>query len=58
MGNVDIISSTLGKAMGGATGGFISGKKYIIDYLRIRARTYLFSNSLAPWIVGGSLKAL
>tara|TARA_B100000029_G_scaffold134044_1_gene128312 strand:+ start:1433 stop:2602 length:1170 start_codon:yes stop_codon:yes gene_type:complete len=55
---VDIITSTLGKAMGGASGGFTSGKKEIIEMLRQRSRPYLFSNSLAPVIVNASLKVL
>jgi len=55
---VDILSGTLGKALGGASGGYISGRQEIIDLLRQRSRPYLFSNSLAPPIVGGSLKAL
>src|SRR5690554_1075954 len=55
---VDIITSTLGKAMGGASGGFTSGKKEIIEMLRQRSRPYLFSNTLAPAIVAGSLAAL
>ena len=55
-GQVDIISNTLGKAFGGATGGYITGKKYIIDLLRQKSRPYLFSNSLAPPLVGASLK--
>lgn len=54
MGRVDIITSTLGKALGGAMGGFTSGKKEIIEMLRQRSRPYLFSNSLAPSIVGAS----
>lgn len=54
MGRVDIITSTLGKALGGAMGGFTSGKKEIIDMLRQRSRPYLFSNSLAPAIVGAA----
>lgn len=54
MGRVDIITSTLGKALGGALGGFTSGKKEIIDMLRQRSRPYLFSNSLAPAIVGAA----
>ncbi len=54
MGKVDIITSTLGKALGGALGGFTTGKKEIIDMLRQRSRPYLFSNSLAPAIVGAS----
>lgn len=58
MGRVDIITSTLGKALGGAMGGFTSGKKEIIDMLRQRSRPYLFSNSLAPAIVGAALKVL
>lgn len=57
-GRVDIITSTLGKALGGALGGFTSGKKEIIDLLRQRSRPYLFSNSLAPGIVGAALKVL
>lgn len=58
MDRVDIITSTLGKALGGALGGFTSGKKEIIDLLRQRSRPYLFSNSLAPGIVGAALKVL
>lgn len=58
MGRVDIITSTLGKALGGALGGFTSGKKEIIDMLRQRSRPYLFSNSLAPAIVGAATKVL
>lgn len=54
MGRVDIITSTLGKALGGAMGGFTSGKKEVIDMLRQRSRPYLFSNSLAPSIVGAA----
>lgn len=54
MGRVDIITSTLGKALGGALGGFTTGKKEIIDLLRQRSRPYLFSNSLAPSIVGAA----
>ena len=54
IGRVDIITSTLGKALGGAMGGFTSGKKEIIDILRQRSRPYLFSNSLAPGIVGAA----
>ena len=56
MGRVDIITGTLGKALGGAMGGYTTGKKEIIELLRQRSRPYLFSNSLAPAIVGGSLK--
>jgi glycine C-acetyltransferase len=55
MGRVDIITGTLGKALGGAMGGFTTGKKEIIDLLRQRSRPYLFSNSLAPSIVGASI---
>jgi glycine C-acetyltransferase len=55
---VDVITSTLGKAMGGASGGFTSGRAEIIQLLRNRSRPYLFSNTLAPPIVGGSLAAL
>ena len=58
MDRVDIITSTLGKALGGASGGFTSGKKEIIDMLRQRSRPYLFSNTLAPAIVGASIKVL
>jgi len=55
MGRIDIITGTLGKALGGASGGFTSGKKEIIEMLRQRSRPYLFSNSLAPSIVGASI---
>ncbi|MDE3257498.1 MAG: glycine C-acetyltransferase [Gemmatimonadota bacterium] len=55
---IDILTSTLGKALGGASGGFTSGRGEIIDYLRQRSRPYLFSNTLAPPIVAGGLKAL
>ncbi|MEO6682824.1 MAG: glycine C-acetyltransferase [Ginsengibacter sp.] len=55
MGRIDIITGTLGKALGGASGGFTSGKKEIIEMLRQRSRPYLFSNTVAPSIVGGSL---
>ena len=58
MGRVDIITGTLGKALGGAMGGFTSARKEVIDLLRQRSRPYLFSNSLAPSIAGASLKAL
>jgi glycine C-acetyltransferase len=58
MDRVDIYTSTLGKALGGASGGFTSGKKEIIDLLRNRSRPYLFSNTLAPPIVAGSIAAL
>ena len=56
MGRVDIITGTLGKALGGASGGYTSGKKAVIDWLRQRSRPYLFSNSVAPPIVSASLK--
>ena len=56
MGRVDIITGTLGKALGGAMGGYTTAKKEIIEILRQRSRPYLFSNSLAPAIVGASLK--
>lgn len=56
MGRMDIITGTLGKALGGAMGGFTSGRKEIIELLRQRSRPYLFSNSLAPAIVGASLR--
>ncbi|MCC9166429.1 glycine C-acetyltransferase [Pontibacter harenae] len=58
MGKIDIITGTLGKALGGAMGGFTSGRKEIIDMLRQRSRPYLFSNSLAPSIVGASVAVL
>ena len=58
MGQVDIITGTLGKALGGASGGYTTGRKEIIDLLRQRSRPYLFSNTLAPSIVTASLKAL
>lgn len=58
MGRVDIITGTLGKAMGGASGGYTSGRKEIIELLRQRSRPYLFSNTLAPAIAGASLKVL
>ncbi|HEX5000895.1 MAG TPA: glycine C-acetyltransferase [Bacteroidia bacterium] len=58
MGKIDIITGTLGKALGGALGGFTSGRKEIIDILRQRSRPYLFSNSLAPAIVGASIAVL
>jgi len=58
MGRVDIITGTLGKALGGASGGYTSGRKEIIDLLRQRSRPYLFSNTLAPAIAGASLKVL
>jgi glycine C-acetyltransferase len=58
MGRVDIITGTLGKAMGGASGGYTSAKKEVIEWLRQRSRPYLFSNSLAPSIVNASLRVL
>lgn len=58
MGRIDIITGTLGKALGGASGGFTSGRKEIIDILRQRSRPYLFSNTLAPAITGASIAVL
>ncbi len=58
MDRIDIITGTLGKALGGATGGFTSGRKEIIDLLRQRSRPYLFSNSLSPSVASASIKAL
>lgn len=58
LGKIDIITGTLGKALGGASGGFTSGRKEIIEMLRQRSRPYLFSNTLAPAIVGGSIAVL
>lgn len=58
MGRVDIITGTLGKAMGGASGGYTSAKKEVVEWLRQRSRPYLFSNSLAPAIVNASLQVL
>jgi len=58
MGRVDIITGTMGKALGGASGGYTSGRKEIIDLLRQRSRPYLFSNTLAPMIAAASIKAL
>jgi glycine C-acetyltransferase len=58
LGRVDIITGTLGKALGGAMGGFTSGRKEIVDLLRQRSRPYLFSNSLAPSIVGASIAVM
>jgi glycine C-acetyltransferase len=58
LGKIDIITGTLGKALGGAMGGFTSGRKEIIDMLRQRSRPYLFSNSLAPSIVGASIAVM
>jgi len=57
-GRIDVLTSTLGKALGGAQGGFTTGRKEIIAYLRQRSRTYLFSNSIAPPLAVGALKAL
>ncbi len=57
-GRVDIITSTFGKALGGASGGFTSGRKEIVDFLRQRSRPYLFSNTLAPPIAAASIKAI
>ena len=58
MGRIDIITGTLGKALGGASGGYTSGRKEIIDLLRQRSRPYLFSNTVAPSIVSASIKVL
>ncbi|MDZ4699354.1 MAG: glycine C-acetyltransferase [Rhodothermales bacterium] len=58
MGRVDVITSTLGKALGGGTGGFTSGRREIVDLLRQRSRPYLFSNTLAPAVVAASLRVL
>jgi len=58
MGRVDIITGTLGKALGGASGGFTSGKKEVIEMLRQRSRPYLFSNTVAPSVVGASIAVL
>jgi len=55
---IDIVTGTLGKALGGASGGYTSGRKEVIDLLRQRSRPYLFSNSVAPAVVGASLKVL
>jgi glycine C-acetyltransferase len=57
-GRIDIITGTYGKALGGASGGFTAARKEIVDLLRQRSRPYLFSNTLAPTIVGASLKVL
>ena len=57
MGRIDVITSTLGKALGGASGGFTTGRQEIIDLLRQRSRPYLFSNTLAPCVAGAALKA-
>ncbi|MHB8618446.1 MAG: glycine C-acetyltransferase [Chloroflexota bacterium] len=58
MNKIDVLTSTLGKALGGASGGFVAARREIVDLLRQKARPYLFSNTLAPSIVGGSLKVL
>ena len=58
VGRIDIITGTLGKALGGASGGYTSGRKEIVELLRQRSRPYLFSNTVAPPIVGGAIKAL
>ena len=58
MGRIDILTGTLGKALGGASGGYTSGRAEIIEYLRQRSRPYLFSNTVAPSIVAGSIKAI
>jgi glycine C-acetyltransferase len=58
MGRIDILTGTLGKALGGASGGYTSGRREIIELLRQRSRPYLFSNSVAPPIVAASLKVL
>jgi glycine C-acetyltransferase len=58
MGRIDILTGTLGKALGGASGGYTSGRAEIIDYLRQRSRPYLFSNTVAPSIVAASIKAI
>ncbi len=57
-GKIDIITGTLGKALGGASGGFTTGRKEVIELLRQRSRPYLFSNTVAPSIVGGSIAVL
>ena len=58
MDRVDILTGTLGKAMGGASGGYVSGRKEVVNLLRQRSRPYLFSNTMAPAVIGGSLKAI
>ena len=58
MGRVDIITTTFGKALGGASGGCISGPKEVIDWMRNKARPYLFSNTLAPSVVGATIKCI
>jgi glycine C-acetyltransferase len=58
MGRIDILTGTMGKALGGASGGYVSGRKEIIGLLRQRSRPYLFSNTLAPSIAGATLRVL
>jgi glycine C-acetyltransferase len=58
MGRIDILTGTLGKALGGASGGYTSGPKELVEWLRQRSRTYLFSNTVAPPVAAGALKAL
>jgi glycine C-acetyltransferase len=58
VGRVDIVTSTLGKALGGAAGGFVAARQCVVDLLRQRSRPYLFSNTVAPAIVGASLAVL
>ncbi len=58
LGRVDVFTGTLGKALGGASGGYVSGRREIVEYLRQRSRPYLFSNTVAPPVVGGALRAI
>ncbi|OQC47488.1 MAG: 2-amino-3-ketobutyrate coenzyme A ligase [Candidatus Marinimicrobia bacterium ADurb.Bin030] len=58
LGKIDIITTTFGKALGGASGGCISGRREIVEFMRQRSRPYLFSNSVAPAVIGATLKAL
>jgi glycine C-acetyltransferase len=58
MGRIDVLTGTMGKALGGASGGYVSGRKEIVELLRQRSRPYLFSNTLAPAIAGATLKVL
>lgn len=58
MGRVDIINSTLGKALGGAAGGYTTGPRELVELLRQKSRPYLFSNSLPPAVVGGAIKVM
>jgi len=58
MGRVDILTGTMGKALGGASGGYVAGPKEVVELLRQRSRPYLFSNTIAPAVAGGSLKAI